>query len=67
MKVDRVILDKPGHKLDIHHQCQVSHYNHILTSRSFARSHLTVVSEGELLLQLIFKTYLLVGKSIGGL
>ena len=45
MKVDRVILGKPGHKVEIHHhQCQVSHHNHILTSISFARSHLQKVS-----------------------
>ena len=46
MKVNRVILGKLGLKLDIHHQCQVSHHNHILTRISFARSHLTIASEG---------------------
>ena len=32
MTVDRVILGKPGLKLDIHHQCHVSYHSHILTS-----------------------------------
>ena len=44
MKVDRVILGKSVHKVEIHHQCQVSHHNHILTSISFARSHLQLAA-----------------------
>ena len=46
VKSVKLIDDSFWVSLDTHHHCQVSHLNHILTSISFDRSHLTIVSEG---------------------